>query len=61
LTKREDDNVDVAIKRFNTYEKETEPVLDFYKKKKLLKEVNGKTSIDQIYKEISDIIALIEA
>ena len=61
LTKREDDNVEVAIKRFNTYEKETKPVLDFYKEKKLLKELNGETSIDQIYKEISDIIALIEA
>ncbi len=61
LNKRGDDNIDVAIKRFNTYTKETSPVLDFYKKKKLLKEINGESSIDQIYKEISDIIAVIEA
>ena len=58
---RKDDNIEVAIKRFNTYEIETSPVLDFYKKKKLLKEVNSESSIDQIYKEISDIIAFIEA
>tara|TARA_B100001029_G_C15020939_1_gene430512 strand:- start:38 stop:688 length:651 start_codon:yes stop_codon:yes gene_type:complete len=61
LNKREDDNMDIAIKRFNIYMKETSPVLDFYKKKKLLKEINGESSIDQIYKEISDIIAVIEA
>ena len=61
LIKRDDDNVDVAIKRFETYKKQTEPVLDFYKKKKLLKEVNGESSIDKTYKEISDIIDLIEA
>lgn len=60
LIKRNDDNIDVAIKRFNTYEKQTEPVIDFYKKKKLLKEVDGESSIEQIYKEISGIIAFIE-
>ena len=60
LIKRNDDNINVAIKRFNTYEKQTEPVLDFYKKKKLLKEVDAESSIEQIYKEISGIIAFIE-
>ena len=60
LVQRNDDNVDIAIKRFKTYEKQTEPVLDYYRKKKLLKEVNGESSIDKTNKEISDIIDLIE-
>ena len=60
LKKRDDDNINVATKRYNTYEKETSPVLDFYKKKNLLKEVDGESSIEQIFKEISDIIDLIE-
>jgi len=60
LKKRDDDNIDVAVKRYNTYEKETFPVLDFYKKKNLLKEVDAESSIERIFKEISDIIALIE-
>ena len=60
LQKRGDDTVDVAVKRYNTYEKQTEPVLNFYKKSDLLREVNGDKAIDQIYKEISEIIALIE-
>ena len=60
LQKRGDDNIEVAVERYKTYEKKTEPVLDFYKKTGLLKEINGEGSIDQIYKEISAIIASIE-
>ena len=60
LQKRGDDTIDVAIKRFETYEKTTEPLINFYKDLNLLKVVNGESPIDQIYKEISDIIALIE-
>ena len=60
LQKRGDDTLDVASKRFETYEKATEPVLNFYKNSNLLKLINGERPIDQIYKEISDIIDLIE-
>ena len=59
LEKRADDNEKIAIKRYQTYEKSTEPVIEFYKKMNLLKVVDGERSIDQINKEISDIIALI--
>ena len=59
IEKRPDDNEDIAIKRFKTYEKSTEPVIEYYKKLNLLKVVNGERSIDQINKEISDIIAII--
>ena len=60
LKKRSDDNVDVAIKRFKTYENETQPVLDYYDKYGLLKEINGENQINLIFKEISDIINVIE-
>ena len=43
LQKRDDDNVGVAVKRYETYEKSTEPVLDFYKKMNLVKDLNGET------------------
>ena len=59
LENRPDDNQDVAIKRYKTYEKSTEPVIEFYKKLNLLKVIDGERSIDQINKEISDIISLI--
>jgi len=60
LQKRGDDTIDIAIKRFDTYENETKPILNFYSKMNLLKEVNGESKIDQIYDEISEIIDSIE-
>ena len=57
--KRDDDSEEIAIKRYETYEKSTEPVIEYYKKLKLLKVINGEMSIDQINKEIRDIISLI--
>ena len=57
--KRLDDNEQIAIKRYQTYEKSTEPVIDYYKKLNLLKVVDGERPIDQINKEISDIISLL--
>ena len=54
--KRSDDSEEIAIKRFETYEKSTEPVIEYYKKSKLLKVINGEGSIDEINVEISDII-----
>jgi adenylate kinase len=60
LKKRDDDNVEVAIKRFKTYEKTTEPVLDFYKKMNLVKDVNGESTIDLIYSEIEAYLNIIE-
>ena len=56
IEKRADDNEEIAIKRFQTYEKSSEPVLDYYRKTKLLKVVNGENSISQINDEISGII-----
>ena len=59
LEKRADDYEDIAIKRYNTYEKSTEPVIEYYKNLNLLKVVDGERSIDQINKEISEFISLI--
>ncbi len=59
LENRPDDNEEIAVKRYETYEKSTEPVIEYYKKLNLLKVINGESSIDQINNEISDIINLI--
>jgi len=58
LEKRKDDSEEIAIKRYDTYEKNSKPVLEFYKHYGLLKVVNGEASITEINSEIS---ALIEA
>ena len=58
VEKRKDDDEAVAIRRYETYEKNIKPVINFYKKSNLLKVVNGEGSIAEINSEIS---ALIEA
>ena len=56
LQKRSYDTLDIAIKRFQTYEKSTEPLIEFYKNLNLLKVVNGESTIPEINAEISDLI-----
>ena len=60
LEKRSDDNEEIVIKRFETYEKSTEPLLNYYSKYDLLKEVNGEAEIAEINNEISGLIDTIK-
>ena len=57
---RADDSEEIAIKRFKTYEKSSEPVLDYYKQSNLLKVVNGEAEISKINSEISVLIEAIK-
>jgi len=59
LQKRSDDTLDIAVTRYETYEENIKPVIDFYAESKLLKVVNGETSIRKITNEISDLIEAI--
>ena len=54
--KRDDDNEEVAIKRYNTYEKSSLPVIEYYEQSNLLKVINGEASISEINSEISGLI-----
>ena len=56
LQKRSDDTLDIAVTRYETYEKNIKPVIDFYEEIKLLKVVDGETSISGITNEISGLI-----
>ena len=58
--KRADDNEQVAIKRYKTYEASSEPVMDYYRQSNLLKVVNGETGISEINSEISGLIDAIK-
>jgi len=57
---RADDNEEVAIKRYKTYEKSSGPVIDYYKQSNLLKVVNGEAGISEISTEISGLINAIK-
>ena len=60
IEQRSDDKLNTILKRYDTYMETTRPVLDFYEKLNLLKVIDGNKPIDQIYKEISEIIGFIE-
>ena len=57
---RTDDNEEIAIKRYKTYEISAEPVLNYYKQSNLLKVVNGEAGISKINSEISGLIDAIK-
>ena len=60
LEKRPDDSEEIAIKRYKTYEKSSEPVIDYYKQSNLLKVVNGEAGISEINSEIRGLIDTIK-
>ena len=53
LDKRGDDNVETAKKRYETYENSTKPILKYYNKSGLLKEVDGENKIEEIFNKIN--------
>ena len=56
LQKRSDDTLDISISRYQTYEKNIKPLIDFYEESKLLRVVNGEMNISEITNEISRLI-----
>jgi len=60
LENRADDSEEIAVKRYKTYEKSTEPVINYYKKSNLLKVVNGEAKISEINNEIRVLIDAIK-
>jgi len=56
IEQRKDDNENIAVKRYEMYERNIEPVIEFYKKSKLLIVVDGEKPITQISDEIGVLI-----
>lgn len=56
LTRRIDDNSKTILDRYETYISKTKPILDYYKIKGSLFEIDGNRKIDEIYSEIKGIL-----
>ncbi len=56
LLQRKDDMKETVIRRLAVYKQETEPLIDYYQKLGLLHDVDGNGIIDDITKEIENII-----
>lgn len=53
---RADDSPDVIRERLAAYRRQTEPLLDYYGKKGLLKVIDGLGSVDQIFARIKEVL-----
>ena len=58
LEKRSDDNLDIILKRYETYMETTKPVLEFYSKKENYYEIDGGGKIDEISSKIQQILSV---
>ncbi len=58
LIQRKDDNEETVVNRLKVYHETTAPVIDYYKNKGILVEVDGTGDIDEIFKKV---VAALEA
>jgi len=56
LYQRDDDRPDVISERFDEYEKKTRSLINFYKKRKILHEIDGTKDIGENLKQIATIL-----
>jgi adenylate kinase len=56
LIQRDDDTEDTVRDRLEVYEENTAPVVDHYREKGVLVEVDGEETPDEVFEEISDVV-----
>lgn len=57
LYQRKDDNLEAFQNRYQVYLEKTGPIIDYYKNKKVLYEIDGNHSIESVFKQIDHIIS----
>ena len=55
--KRSDDNVQTLVKRIDVYKKNTLPIVEYYREKGILTEINGMLKIEEVSQQILKIIS----
>ncbi|MDC8918050.1 adenylate kinase [Metamycoplasma hyosynoviae] len=56
IIKRADDAPEIIKKRLDIYEKETAPLIDYYRKSNILCEVNSYKSIEEVLKDAEEVL-----
>jgi adenylate kinase len=56
LSHRQDDQPEQVAKRLLSFQEETQPVLDFFKKQGLLKVVNGHREVEAVYQDLKTVM-----
>lgn len=57
LVLRDDDREETVRNRLNVYHEQTQPLIDFYQKKGVLKTLDGTKDMMDVFKEITEILA----
>ena len=56
---RDDDRPEIISKRLNIYHKETEPLIQYFRRKNLLAEVQGSKSVDETVSNVLQVLGVI--
>lgn len=56
LIQRNDDSLETVTNRLDVYDKQTAPLIDYYKESGLLYSVNGDQNIEMVFKDICNIL-----
>lgn len=56
LYQREDDKEETVKKRLEVYTEQTEPLIQYYKKKELLQTIDGQQDINIVFKDIKEVL-----
>ncbi len=56
LILRDDDKPETVQKRLNVYHEQTQPLINYYKKAGVLKEVDGTKNMEEVFKDIVNIL-----
>ena len=56
LKTRDDDNAEVAQKRFDTYFEQTAPLIEFYEKKGVLHKIDANGSIEEVWERLLEVV-----
>lgn len=58
MYQRDDDKPETIQKRLDVYESQTSPLVEYYRGKGLLKVVDGDRLVDDVYKDVKELLAL---
>ncbi|MEI7473200.1 MAG: adenylate kinase [bacterium] len=58
LTQRSDDSKENAVRRIDTYKRETEPLINYYTNRGVIKNIDGDRAIDLIYADMKKELGL---
>ena len=56
VVQRKDDTAETVKERLDVYERQTQPLIDYYQNKNLLSQVDGTKAINEVFESICDIL-----